>query len=238
MLSYGQAACLVLDKYPSIKNRKMAKLFFENSPLAVVYLCNGDPMEPMIVAESIARKNPYKYRRYPPIATTQMLLPTFGTFENGEVDVQGSPSSPVKTVARTSTSCITPAVASSSRITPTAAINKNERLLITDTNTNVNTAIDTTNHGTSKADIIDYLKTTYRATEPANDDDYEALFITNLDFYEELKGRHPQLEHTLTLQQLCLWLNKESATFGPLKARRVDGICKKGRALWRSKRAL
>ncbi|CAO3582552.1 unnamed protein product [Absidia cylindrospora] len=92
MLSYGQAACLVLDKHPSTKNRKIAKLFFENSPLAVVYLCNGDPLEPMIVAESIVRKNPYKYKRYPPISTTHIQPPLFGTFENGEVDDQASSS--------------------------------------------------------------------------------------------------------------------------------------------------
>ncbi|CAO3582547.1 unnamed protein product [Absidia cylindrospora] len=110
------------------------------------------------------------------------------------------------------------------------AINKTERLLITNT--------DTMDPVASKADIIDYLKSTYRATEPQNEDDYEALFITNLDFYQELKARYPQLEHTLTLRQLCLWLNKEIATFGPLKARRVGGTSKKGRVLWKSKRAL
>ena len=72
-LTLGQASCLVLGLEPTPENREKAKKVMEDTPFAVTYRHGQNPKEPMAIAKSLVKLDPFKYREYPP--QLQQALP-------------------------------------------------------------------------------------------------------------------------------------------------------------------
>lgn len=64
MLTFGQAACLVLGEPP--ENQQEAIEYFRSSRLTVIYLYGEDPLlRPVAIGKKVQELNPYLYRAYP-----------------------------------------------------------------------------------------------------------------------------------------------------------------------------
>ncbi|KAF7731410.1 hypothetical protein EC973_000218 [Apophysomyces ossiformis] len=78
MLTFGQAACLVLGEPP--ENQEQAIEYFRNSRLTVVYLYGEDPLlRPVAIGKKVQELNPYLYRAYPetmPFTPSVLSLPS------------------------------------------------------------------------------------------------------------------------------------------------------------------
>jgi hypothetical protein len=73
-LTKGQASCLVLGYKQTRQNHDKAKKLFADSPLTVAYKQGQDPMEPMAIGRIHVDLHPFKYRQYPPTASSSLVL--------------------------------------------------------------------------------------------------------------------------------------------------------------------
>lgn len=63
-LTKGQASCLVLDMIPTKENRDLAKWKLQSIGLAPTYTNETSAMEPLAIAATLQKKNPFKYMSY------------------------------------------------------------------------------------------------------------------------------------------------------------------------------
>lgn len=64
MISYEEACCIVLDLVPDDSNYHYEVEEILKTPFDVVYEKDKAPNMPIVLAKSIIKKNPYKWKRY------------------------------------------------------------------------------------------------------------------------------------------------------------------------------